>query len=156
MNERRPRKSIKARQGDIPEPERPKTLRELGREALSGMQNLVANTRRTDPFLADQMVRAAQTMAIELARAEAAAAEAEALGQRVQAQAERQHLLAALGSASEALALLRMAVDYRHCIWRSAKPGYDGLVQVIFASMIKAAGKRRPHPRSGLDQRRVA
>lgn len=79
-------------------------------EAIRALRPLMAGLRRRDRALWQQLVRAVTNVSISIARAEYPA-----LGAR------RAHLLSAVGSVSEARAVLRLAVDWGYCAAPRAK-----------------------------------
>lgn len=83
---------------------------------ITAIQPVLAALRRCDGALASQLVRALTNMTLSAARA------------RFAPRNERRgHLLSAVGSASEANALLQMAIDWHYCTWPHAKLGRQSL-----------------------------
>jgi hypothetical protein len=85
-------------------------------ETVRLLQPLIAGLRERDAALTDQLLRALTNLAMSTSRLRFA-----------ERGEKRAHVLAALASASEAGALLRMAVDWRYCTWPAAKPAYEEL-----------------------------
>jgi hypothetical protein len=105
----------------------------------------VEKLRQSDPLLADQLLRAATHVATEIMNAE-----------RVPPQARRTHLLGGLAATSEAMTLLRVAVDSRHCRWDSAKDTYYELSHTYLELIKRAATKRRGIAKKPRDGKRRA
>lgn len=80
-------------------------------EAIGALRPIVEGIRRRDRALSEQLVRAMTNVALCISRAEFPVE-----GTR------RGHLFAALASASEAQAVLQIAVDWDHCTERRAEP----------------------------------
>ena len=80
-------------------------------EAIGAMRPLVEGIRRRDRALSEQLVRAMTNVALSITRAEFPVQ-----GTR------RGHLFAAVASASEAQALLCLAIDWGYCAAPRAKP----------------------------------
>jgi hypothetical protein len=80
-------------------------------EAIGALRPVVDGIRRRDRALSGQLVRAMTNVALCISRAEFPVA-----GTR------RGHLFAALASASEALAVLHVAIDWDYCTELRAKP----------------------------------
>jgi hypothetical protein len=117
-------------------------LRATSLRCASALQVLVSSAEKKDRALAEQLARATTNLVLELSRADAH-----------EGSAGRRHLLSALTSASEAMILLRLVVDHRHCSWPRAKPAYDELSTLIHA-LLKRADPRRTRPsRSGAARR---
>jgi hypothetical protein len=86
-------------------------------------------------------MRAATHVAAEITNAE-----------RAPPHGRRPHLLGGLAATCEAMTLLRVAVDSRHCRWDSAKDTYYELSHTYLELIKRAATKRRgvaKKPRNG-------
>jgi hypothetical protein len=118
-----------------PLPKRPPvtwvSLRADSLRCATTLQLLISSAEKKDRALSEQLARAVTHLVLELSRADAH-----------EGSAGRLHLLAALASASEAMILLRLVVDHRHCSWPRAKPAYDELSALIHA-LLKRADPRR-------------
>jgi hypothetical protein len=105
---------------------------------IVAMRPLMAALRRCDGALASQLVRALSNMAMSAARS--------GFGPRGE---RRRHLLSAVASASEAHALLQMAVDWHYCSWPHARPARDSLAatRTLLTKLARlSSAPRRPHP----------
>ena len=80
-------------------------------QAIGALRPVVDGIRRRDRALSEQLVRAMTNVALCISRAEFPVE-----GTR------RGHLFAALASASEAQAVLQVAIDWDHCTEQKAKP----------------------------------
>jgi four helix bundle protein len=80
-------------------------------EAIGALRPVVDGIRRRDRALSEQLVRAMTSVALSVTRAEFPVQ-----GTR------RGHILAAVASASEAQAVLHIAVDCAYCTRERAKP----------------------------------
>jgi four helix bundle protein len=80
-------------------------------QAIGALRPLVDGIRRRDRALSEQLVRAMTNVALCISRAEFPVE-----GTR------RGHLFAALASASEAQAVLHVAIDWEYCTEQRAKP----------------------------------
>ena len=87
-----------------------------GLQTIRAVRPLMVRIRGRDEALAQQLVRALNDVVLSIARAEHPARGA-----------VRAHVLAAVGSAIEARALLQMTVDFRYCTWRSVKRACEKL-----------------------------
>jgi four helix bundle protein len=88
----------------------------------------MAGLRRRDRTLWHQLVRAVTNVSVSIARAEYPAAGA-----------RREHLLAAVGSVSEARAVLHLAIDWGYCAAPRAKQAQtllDG-TQLMLAKLVR-------------------
>jgi hypothetical protein len=105
-------------------------------ETVRLVQPLLAGLRQHDAALTEQLVRALTSLAIS--------AGAVVLAEQGR---KREHVLAAVASASEAGALLRMAVDWRYCTWLSAKAAYEELNRTAFM-LWRLARVKKPRPKA--------
>lgn len=103
---------------------------EVSLDAIRALQPMVAGIRRCDRAVSEQLVRAMTNVALSIGRAEFPVQ-----GTR------RGHLLAALGSASEARAVLQMAVDWGYCAPKRARGAQQLLDRVL--TMLSALIRRR-------------
>ncbi|RYZ10202.1 MAG: hypothetical protein EOO73_01095 [Myxococcales bacterium] len=100
--------------------------------ALAALRPLVEQLRQSDAVVAEQLMRAATHVALEIFSAE-----------RWAPRSPRPHLLASLTATSEAMTLLRLMVDSRHCTWDVARPTYLELSATYLELMKRVAPKRR-------------
>lgn len=130
-------KKSKDRDDEPPKPPRATwaNLRAASLRVATLLQVLVTSAERRDQALSEQLARATTHLVLELSRADAH-----------EGGAGRRHLLAALASSSEAMILLRLVVDHRHCPWPRAKPAYEELSRLIHA-LLKRADPRRVRSR---------
>lgn len=99
-------------------------------KAIGALRPLMAGIRRRDRALSEQLVRAMTNVALCIARAEFPVE-----GTR------RGHLFAALASAGEAQAVLRIAVDCDYCSESRAKPA-RALIEKTHVMLCQLARKR--------------
>lgn len=111
---------------------------EASLDTVRAVQPLIAGLRRRDRALAEQLVRALTNLAMSAGRVGFAAP-----------RSRRTHVLAAVASASEAAALLRMAVDWRYCSWSRAKLAYEQLNRTSLA-LWKLARLQTRRPKDAL------
>ena len=97
---------------------------------IRALQPMMAGMRRRDRAVSEQLVRALTNVAFSIGRAEFPVR-----GTR------REHLLAALGSASEARAVLHMAVDWGYCAPLRARGAQQLLDRTL--SILVALVRRR-------------
>lgn len=108
-------------------------------ETVRLVQPLIGRLHQRDPVLTEQLLRALTNWAMSARRMTAA-----------EPAKKREHMLSAVASASEAAALLRMAVDWRYCTWPSAKGAYEALSRTTVMLWKLARLKKK---RSKLQQR---
>jgi hypothetical protein len=99
---------------------------------ISAVQPLMAGLRLRDGAVAEQLVRALNNLAMSAAKLEFA-----------EPQQRRALVLSAVASASEAGALLQMAVDWRYCPWPNVKPAWSALGDTVTLLWKLARPKRR-------------
>jgi hypothetical protein len=116
-------------------------VRETSLEAVRLVQPLLAGSRQRDPALTEQLVRALTHWAMSAGRVVL-----------VEPKKKREHVLAAVASASEAAALLRTAVDRRYCTWPSAKAAYEALSRIA-GLLWKLARPKKPRSKARRRQR---
>lgn len=110
-------------------------LEEAALSTIVAMRPLIATLRRCDGALASQLVRALTNLALGAARA------------RFAPRSERRgHLLSAVASASEANALLQMAIDWHYCTWPHARQGREALASTR-VQLAQLTRRRSPSPR---------
>jgi four helix bundle protein len=93
---------------------------ELSFQLIDDLRPLVAEIRRRDRSLADQLMRAANSVALNVAE-----------GQKSDGGNMRARFFTAAGSANESRAALRVAVGWRHITPESATSARQCLDQII-------------------------
>lgn len=106
-------------------------LRAASLRVATLLQVLVKSAERRDHALSEQLARATTHLVLSLSRADAH-----------EGSVGRRYLLSALASSNEAMTLLRLVVDHRHCSWPRAKPAYEELSRLSHA-LLKRADPRR-------------
>jgi four helix bundle protein len=89
-------------------------------EMIAAVRPVVARVRRYDRSLADQLVRAASSVALNIAEADAS-----------DAGNQRARFCTAAGSASEVRAALRLAVAWGYVLPSEAEPGSTRLARIV-------------------------
>lgn len=97
---------------------------------LAALRPLASSIRRSDPWLAEQLTRAATHLALEIFNAE-----------QWRPRSKRRHWVAALASASETLVLVRMAVDAGYCTGKRSRGCYAEL-HCAYLELLKRLGAK--------------
>ena len=93
---------------------------ELSFQLIDDLRPFVAEIRRRDRSLADQLMRAASSIALNIAE-----------GQKSDGGNMRARFFTAAGSANESRAALRVAVGWRHITPESAAPARERLNHIV-------------------------
>jgi four helix bundle protein len=93
---------------------------ELSFQLIDGLRPLVVEIRKRDRSLADQLMRAASSVALNIAD-----------GQKSDGGNQKARFFRAAGSASESRAALRVAVGWRHVAPEAAEPARERLNHII-------------------------
>lgn len=93
---------------------------ELSFELIEELRPLVEAIRKRDRSLADQLMRAASSVALNIAE-----------GQKSDGGNQKARFFTAAGSAHESRAALRVAVGWRHITPEAAKGAQAGLDQIV-------------------------
>jgi len=107
---------------------------EASLRGLAALRPLLVSIRRSDAALAEQLARAATHVAVEVLHAE-----------QWHPCSKRRHWLAALAGTSEAMVLVRTAVDAGYCSDRRSRRGYVelGRAYLELLKLLKRAEQHR-------------